>query len=342
MIRKEMIPVLLSWYRKNARDLPWRADPDAYAVYVSEIMLQQTRVEAVRDYYLRFMEELPDIHSLAQAPEDLLMKLWEGLGYYSRVRNMKKTAKILCATRGGRFPSKEEDLLALPGIGPYTAAAVASITMGQKAAAVDGNVLRVYTRLLADETEIGKAAFRSAVKRDLECVMPEDTAAFTQAWMELGALVCLPKTPHCGDCPIRDFCAGYRLGNPERYPVKLPKKARKREEKTVLLLKCEDRIALRKRKEAGLLSGLWEIPNYEGKLTEEELCSRRDKEGCTVLSMKQGITYTHVFTHREWDMVSYTAVVAEADGNYTWVTEEELADRIALPTAFAAFLRAPC
>ncbi|MBQ3864395.1 MAG: A/G-specific adenine glycosylase [Clostridia bacterium] len=338
MLSKQMMIPLLAWYRENARLLPWREDPTPYAVYVSEIMLQQTRVEAVKGYYLRFMDELPDIRSLADAPEDLLLKLWEGLGYYSRVRNMKKTAQILVREYNGQFPPTEKELLALPGIGPYTAAAVASIAFGKKAAAVDGNVLRVYTRLAADPTRIDDLSFRKKIKQEMEDQMPEETAVFTQAWMELGAMVCVPKNPRCGICPVQAFCKGYRDGNPEQYPVRSGKKEKKKEEKTVFLLCHAQHIAIHKRAEKGMLSGLWELPNTEGHLSAQEACRYLEAQGIPAVTVRQGIPYTHIFTHREWDMVSYVVETGEESPLYFWVTDEELAESYALPTAFSMFL----
>lgn len=329
---EKMTQLMLAWYAENKRDLPWRRDGSPYAVYVSEIMLQQTRVEAVKAYYLRFMDALPSVKALALAPEELLFKLWEGLGYYSRVRNMQKTARLLYEKRQGIFPKEEEELLALPGIGPYTASAIASIACGQKKAAVDGNVLRVLSRLFALEEDSTKASFRKKCKESLEKVMPEDTASFTQSWMELGALICTPRVPACSACPLSALCQAHAKGTETAFPIKPEKKKRKIQEKTVILLTCKDRVALHKREEGGLLSGLWEFPTFEGHL------SLSQAQTCFGTSLENGMENRHVFTHLVWDMISYVGKVEKPFSSYQWVTREELASLYALPSAYTPFL----
>ena len=281
-IPAEMTAPLLAWYRDNARDLPWRHTRDPYRIWVSEIMLQQTRVAAVLGYYARFLEVFPTVEALAAGDEERLLKLWEGLGYYSRARNLQKAAAEI--TMQGGFPDTREGLLALPGIGDYTASAIASAAFGRREPAVDGNVLRVMTRLTDCHEDILAQSTRQRIRAALEAVMPTEPAdirIFNQAMMELGATVCGPNTaPRCDACPVQALCLGCQRGTAEALPVKKAKKARRVEEKTVFLLMKEGRIALRKRRETGLLAGLWEFPNVEGTLDEaafDTLCARASR-----------------------------------------------------------------
>ena len=262
---------LLEWYGRNARSLPWREEPAPYRVWVSEIMLQQTRVEAVKPYFARFLAELPDVTALASAPEQQLMKLWEGLGYYSRARNLQKAARVMVEQYGGTLPADYDALLKLPGIGPYTAGAVASIAYGIPVPAVDGNVLRVVMRLTAGWEDIADPAVKRAVERRMAAILPKDRPGdFNQAMMELGATVCAPGgEPKCLVCPLNALCEGYRQGVARELPVKAKKKARRIEERTVFLLVCDGELAIRKRADSGLLAGLWELPSVEGKLNPE-------------------------------------------------------------------------
>ena len=237
---------LLPWFRENARDLPWRRDREPYHVWLSEIMLQQTRVEAVRGYYLRFLEALPTVAALAETDEGALLKLWEGLGYYSRARNLQKAARVIVSEHGGRFPEDFDAIRALPGVGPYTAGAIASICFEQPRAAVDGNVLRVLSRI----TECGEPVDLPEVRADftarLERVYPAGSCgAFTQSLMELGATVCTPRSPRCESCPCAAFCLARERGTAAALPARLPKKDKRVEERTVFLLRCGDRLGLR-------------------------------------------------------------------------------------------------
>lgn len=331
---------LLAWYRANARDLPWRHTRDPYRVWVSEIMLQQTRVAAVLGYYARFLTAFPSVEALANAPEEHLMKLWEGLGYYSRARNLQKAAKIV-AESGGRFPDTYEGLLALPGIGDYTASAIAAAAFGRREAAVDGNVLRVVTRLTDSHDDILDPKTKKAVRDQLQTIMPpepEDIRIFNQAAMELGATVCVPNgPPKCGSCPVRDLCLGRIRGTAETLPVKKPKKARKIEEKTVFLLLREGQVALRRRPDTGLLAGLWEFPNAEGTLTEETAPAAVSAWGLEPKQWKKKLTAKHIFTHVEWRMTGYTLEVA-GDGpeEFQWVDLDGL-EAHAVPSAFARY-----
>jgi A/G-specific adenine glycosylase len=330
---------LLAWFRENARDLPWRRTTDPYRVWVSEIMLQQTRVAAVLDYYRRFLEEFPSVETLAAAPEERLMKRWEGLGYYSRARNLQKAAKLV-AERGS-FPDTYEGLLALPGIGDYTASAIASASFALREAAVDGNVLRVVTRLTDCRDDILDAKTKKAVRAQVLEIMPEaevDIRIFNQATMELGATVCVPNgPPKCGGCPAKDFCLGRIRGTAETLPVKAPKKARRVEDRTVFLLLREGSIALTKRPDTGLLAGLWEFPNVAGALDEAAAPAAVTAWGLEPKAWKNKLTAKHIFTHVEWHMTGYTLeVTGDGPAEWEWVDADGLAAH-AVPSAFARY-----
>lgn len=330
---------LLAWYRENARDLPWRRTQDPYRIWVSEIMLQQTRVAAVLGYYARFLEAFPTVEALAAAPEERLMKLWEGLGYYSRARNLQKAAKLV-AERGA-FPDTYGDLLALPGIGDYTASAIASAAFGRAEAAVDGNVLRVVTRITDCHRDILAPKVKKAVRERVQAVMPEEAAdirVFNQAAMELGATVCVPNgPPRCEACPARDFCLGRIRGTAEILPVKAPKKARRVEDKTVFLLLRNGRVALRKRPDTGLLAGLWEFPNVEGALDEAAAPAAVSAWGLEPREWKNKLAARHIFTHVEWHMTGYTLEVAgDGPAEFEWVDTAGL-ETHAVPSAFARY-----
>lgn len=329
----QRIPVpLLDWYYANKRDLPWRVNPTPYRVWVSEIMLQQTRVEAARDYYLRFVRELPDTKALADCPDERLMKLWEGLGYYSRARNMKRTARILEAG-GGKFPCDEKALRALPGIGEYTAGAILSIAFGKPVPAVDGNVLRVLSRLTENPTEISEPAYKSYLKEKLAAVYPSegnDCSAFTQALMELGALVCTPRSPSCERCPLRKLCRAYAEGTTERFPV-LPEKKKKREETVfVFVIRTPEGIAVRKR-ERGVLKGMNEFPSEPAgeRTTPQEIL---DGWGMSSFKIVKSRKYSHIFTHIRWEMVCF--LVEAESAPFPVYTLEKLDREASLPTAF--------
>ena len=329
--------VLLPWYRENRRDLPWRQDREPYHVWLSEIMLQQTRVEAVRDYYLRFIRELPDVYALANCDDDRLHKLWEGLGYYSRVRNLKKAARVIVDEYGGEFPRDHGTVLALPGVGPYTAGAICSIAFELPTPAVDGNVLRVLSRLRADGESSDLPEHKRRVQRELEGIYPrENPGDFTQALMELGATLCGPNwEPRCGECPCRDFCRGRE--DWKNYPVKLPKKERRTERRTVFLLRCGDRYAIEKRPNKGLLAGLWQFPNASGMLEPQEAVQWAQDRGLKPRDVTAQLERSHIFTHIRWDMRGYILRVDEPAEEFVWKTLEEIDAEAALPTAFRQF-----
>ena len=317
------------WYEKGHRSLPWRETKEPYHIWLSEIMLQQTRVEAVKGYYTRFLNQLPTIESLANADDELLHKLWEGLGYYSRVRNLKKAAQVIMDQFGGAFPQTHEDILKLPGIGPYTAGAIGSIAFNLKTPAVDGNVLRVMARLGADERPVDTPAFKKEVTEALAAVYPEHAGSFTQGLMELGATVCGPdKAPQCEICPCKDFCKGQNIAH--RLPVRLPKKERRVEEKTVLILSCNGKLAFRKRPEEGLLAGLWELPNFEGKLQLQQVLDQLTN----VENIEKTVHKKHIFTHIQWNMTGFYISLNAEDPRFSWLPPETPA----LPTAFKQFL----
>jgi len=335
----EKLPAaLLPWYEKNKRDLPWRGDKEPYRVWLSEIMLQQTRVEAVKGYYSRFLAALPNVESLANCDDDALHKLWEGLGYYSRVRNLKKCAQTVIDQFGGRFPEEYEKVLKLPGIGEYTAGAVCSICFDRPTPAVDGNVLRVVSRLTRDETPIDSPAYKTYVRRELEKVYPAQAGDFTQALMELGATVCGPnRKPDCYSCPCKDFCESAKMGDTDRFPVKLPKKAKREEDKTVFILSCDGKYALEKRAAKGLLAGLWQFPNCAGKLETADALQWVRRWDIHPRELQRQVERNHIFTHIRWNMRGIYMEVAECAGDFVWMTAEQVEKDAALPTAFRQF-----
>ena len=336
----EALPVrLLPWYRENARDLPWRLDHDPYRVWVSEIMLQQTRVEAVIGYYARFMAAFPTVNALADADEAQVLKLWEGLGYYSRARNLQKAAKAIVEEHDGVFPDTAQVLLKLPGIGAYTAGAVASICFEKPSAAVDGNVLRIITRMTADGRAIDRQAVKKEIGERLETVYPEKACGdFTQALMELGACVCTPKSPKCENCPMQDLCRAHAMGKETYYPVKQTKAKQRIEKRTVFLLCCEEQYAVCRREETGLLAGLWQFPNESGTLSAEEAVAWAGDRGAVPADLIKAVERVHVFTHIRWEMTGYLIACREKCPPFAWASREELENKYTLPTAFRMFL----
>ena len=334
-VLRRLSGALLPWYQQNQRDLPWRQDRDPYHIWVSEIMLQQTRVEAVKGYYTRFLAALPTVAALAEADDALLYKLWEGIGYYSRVRNLKKAARVIMDTHGGIFPATHQQVLALPGIGDYTAGAICSIAFGQRTPAVDGNVLRLISRLQADDTPIDLPQRKREVQALLSAVYPEAAGDFTQALMELGATICGPnRAPDCVHCPCQDFCQGYARGVAGQLPVKSPKKGRRLEEKTLFLLRCGDRYALQKRPDKGLLAGMWQLPEVMQLLEADRALQALD---LPVREIYRQLDRNHIFTHIEWKMRCFYLEVWSEDQKYQWFTAEEIEKTTALPTAYRQF-----
>ena len=337
-ILSQLPQVLPPWYGQCARDLPWRHTHDPYRIWVSEIMLQQTRVEAVKGYYTRFLTKLPTVQALARCDDDALHKLWEGLGYYSRVRNLKKAAQVVVTEYGGVFPKAHDQILALPGIGPYTAGAIASIAFDAPTPAVDGNVLRLVSRLTDDPSPIDAPATKAKVTQALAEIYPREAGLFTQALMELGATLCGPnRAPECGQCPCRDFCLGFSRGSAQALPVKAPKKEKRTEEKTVFLLSCQGFYALHRREHTGLLAGLWEFPNVSGALSAEEALRQMEQWQLEPRELKKIIHRKHIFTHIVWEMEGVYAEINRKDSRFVWMTAEQLEGEAALPTAFRQF-----
>ena len=336
---------LIDWYGRNARHLPWREDPSPYHVWVSEIMLQQTRVETVKPYYTRFMSALPDVPDLASCPEDRLMKLWEGLGYYSRARNMRRAALQMMELYQGKVPADFNLLMSLPGIGSYTAGAVASIAFGIPVPAVDGNVLRVVSRLLEKRDDILLAQVKRDMEKTLRRVIPEEQpGAFNQALMDLGALVCLPSCePLCAGCPLREFCACCANGTVNEIPVRKKSRPRRTENRTIILLRDHDRILLYRRPESGLLAGLYEPLNLEGDLSETEAARFLERSGFLLQSLRKLSPTKHIFTHIEWKMNGYLAdvILPPSSGlppSAVICGAGHTAGAYAVPAAFSAFM----
>ncbi len=341
---REAVEPVIQWYRENHRDLPWRNTRDPYRIWVSEIMLQQTRVEAVKRYYERFLSELPTVKELAEVPEDRLMKLWEGLGYYNRARNMQKAARQVMEEYQGEFPHTYDTIRSLAGIGNYTAGAVSSFAFGIPKPAVDGNVLRVLSRILASEEDIMKAGVRSWMERAVEEVIPEQNASdFNQGLIELGALVCVPNgDPRCRECPAAGLCLAREKGIQTRLPVKAKAKARRIEKRTVLIFRDARGVAIRKRPSRGLLAGLYELPNVEGHLTGRQAADYGKSIGLMPVRVRKLEEAKHIFSHVEWHMIGYEMLVDELEkscgAEMIFAKKEELETVYSIPSAFESYM----
>ena len=341
----EIVQPLISWYRQNKRILPWRDQKNAYYTWVSEIMLQQTRVEAVKPYFLRFIGELPDVKALAECPEEKLMKLWEGLGYYNRVRNMQIAAQTVVSEYSGVLPASYEELLALKGIGSYTAGAIASIAYDIPVPAVDGNVLRVFSRITEDRQDIMKQSVRSQVEEKLLGIMPKEAPGdFNQALMELGAVVCVPNGPaRCTECPVAAFCRAYHHGTVDELPVKAPKKKRTIENRTVLVIQDGERTAIHKRPQEGLLAGLYELPNVEGHLSMDEALQKVKEMNLEPLHIEPLPEAKHIFSHIEWRMTGYRIRVSSLEerkeSSFIFTEKKQSEKQYAIPSAFRAYIK---
>lgn len=341
---KKIAKPLLTWYDSGHRDLPWRQNKEAYRIWVSEIMLQQTRVEAVIPYYHRFLQNFPDIASLSAAPEDKLLKCWEGLGYYSRVRNMQKAAITVMEEYNGQMPDTWEKLQKLSGIGSYTAGAIASIAFNRPVPAVDGNVLRVLSRLRMDGEYITLPAVKKRVEAELLEVMPKDRPGdFNQALMELGATVCIPNgEPKCSICPWNFLCMAKENDCISEYPKREEKKKRTIEKKTVLILKEGDNVAIQKRPSKGLLAGLYQFPMMEGHLEESEVIANLKENGMMAVRIEKLPAATHIFSHKEWHMIGYAIRVDELEtrkkqDKILFVHPNETQENYPIPSAFTAY-----
>ena len=339
---KDIAQPLLIWYRENARDLPWRKQITPYRVWVSEIMLQQTRVEAVKPYFERFMRELPSVQSLAEAEQEKLLKLWEGLGYYSRARNLQKAARQVCELYSGELPADYGELQKLCGIGAYTAGAIASIAYGIPVPAVDGNVMRVWARLTGCEQDILQPAVQKAAREDVAAVIPAQHAGeFTQALIELGATVCVPAgEARCDACPLQAFCTALAEDKTDALPVRAKAKPRKIEKKTVLILWDGARVVLHKRPYTGLLAGMYEFYQTEGSMTAEQVAEHVQALGLEVMQIDQPIKAKHIFTHLEWHMTGYPVRVRSTQpvsDKMTCATLQELGGTYPVPSAHRVF-----
>lgn len=331
---REIVQPIVSWHRAHKRDLPWRADPSPYHTWLSEIMLQQTRIEAVIPYYYRFLQELPTIEDLANAPEERLLKLWEGLGYYSRARNLKKAAQKVMEEYGGSLPVSVKELRSLPGIGDYTAGAIASMSFGLPEPAVDGNVLRVFTRITGDTGDITQIAVKKRITDALRKIYPSgaDAGDFTEGLMELGETLCIPNgTPRCDACPVCEFCVAHNKKITHELPVKTEKKQRKIQQKTVFVLECDGKFALQQRPSKGLLAGMWELPNSDQD-TKGECPYSLD-----VIKTQALENAVHIFTHVEWHMQGMYCKCASQSSQFVWATPQEIIHEKALPVAFRVY-----
>ncbi len=340
---EQIVKPLLLWYDGHARVLPWREDNSPYRVWVSEIMLQQTRVEAVKPFFERFVKSLPDVQALADCPEDQLLKLWEGLGYYNRARNMQKAARIIVQEYEGEFPADYETLLSLPGIGHYTAGAIGSIAFGIRMPAVDGNVLRVLSRVKASYEDILRQSVKTAMEQEVRKIIPEDRAGdFNQALIEVGAVVCVPNgKAKCGECPLAFCCKAKAQNIVEELPKKKAKKKRRMEDKTVLVLREGSRVAIRKRPSKGLLAGLYELPNLAGHLSEDEVLERIRAWGLSPIRILPLAGAKHIFSHVEWRMTGYAVSLEESENmdqnGMFFIEARETEARYPIPAAFAAY-----
>lgn len=330
---------LLDWYKENKRDLPWRNTKNAYYIWISEIMLQQTRVEAVKIYYERFTKRLPTLKDLAEIKEDELLKLWEGLGYYSRVRNMQKTAKILIEKGYYSLPSNYEELIELPGIGTYTAGAILSIAYDKPSIAIDGNVYRVLSRYYLINESISKASTYSIFEKYMKKILPQENAGdFTQSFMDLGSSICTPKSPKCPQCPLQEECLAKKKNTMELYPIKDKKKEQKIEERTIYIYLYKDKIAIQKRKSTGLLASMYEFPNTLETPSTIDIENNLIEQGISYQSVTEIGESKHIFSHIIWYMKGIQIILNDQIENYIWVTKEELETNYSIPSAFSYYL----
>ena len=339
----KIVEPLIEWYEENHRILPWRASKNPYYIWISEIMLQQTRVDTVIPYYERFLRRFPDVAALAAAPEQELLKMWEGLGYYNRVRNMQKAAVQIVELYNGQMPQDYEQIKGLSGIGNYTAGAISSFAFGIPKPAVDGNVLRVISRFHASYEDIMKASTRKNIEEEIERVIPENAASdFNQGLIELGAIVCVPNgEPKCDICPIAKLCKANQKSVQMELPVKKKAKDRRIEKRTILIIKDEEKIAIQKRPEKGLLAGLYEFPNLEGYLTRKQLIEYTKSIGMMPVRIKKLENAKHIFSHVEWHMTGYAISLEETENmdqeGLLFVDVKETEEHYPIPAAFAAY-----
>lgn len=335
-----IVEPIVEWYQKEEKNLPWKQDKEPYHIWISEIMLQQTRIEAVKKYYERFMEELPTVTDLAKIEEEKLLKLWEGLGYYSRARNLKKAAEIIVKEYNGIVPRKYEKLIKLPGIGEYTAGAIASICNNEKVTAVDGNVLRVISRVIGSKENVLLPETKKKITEIVQDILPSESGDFNEGIMEIGEKICLPNgTPLCEKCPISQYCYAKENNLIKEIPVRIKDTKRKIEDKIVFVIKTkEGKVAIRKRANKGLLANLYELPNVNGALGEKSIESIIKDWNLELVEINQGKDKKHIFTHIEWHMKHYQVIVENENKEFIWISQEKLNNEYPLPTAFAKFL----
>lgn len=336
-LSKIVIP-LVEWYKENARMLPWRETKNPYTIWLSEIMLQQTKIEAVKKYYARFIKELPTIEQLAKVEEEKLLKLWEGLGYYNRARNLKKAAIQIQENYEGKMPTTYEELLTLAGIGEYTAGAIASIAYDEKVPAVDGNVLRVISRIKASKKDVLLLNTKKEITEELKNIMPKEAGMFNEGLMELGERICIPNgQPLCSSCPIKEYCLAYNKGLTDEIPVRIKQVKRRKEQKTVLVCKWKNTVAIRKRIQIGLLANMYEFPNIEGFKKISQVREVLKQWNLNVVAIEKIGKFKHIFSHVEWEMLGYRITVEQKNKDFIWVNQKELQQRYAIPTAFEKF-----
>ena len=330
---------LLEWHDENARALPWKGETDPYRIWISEIMLQQTRTETVSGYYHAFLEEFPDVYALAEASEERLFKKWEGLGYYSRARNLHKAAKRIVSEYGGKLPDTAGELMKLPGIGDYTAGAIASIAFGRREPAMDGNAVRVISRVVCERGCVGEAKVKRALKEACASLMTgERCGDFNQAMMGLGNMVCVPVNPRCEGCPVKAFCQARRLGAQKELPNLPPKPEKRNLSVGVALVFSGNRVLLVKRPEEGLLAGMWAFPSFEGARGEKDVREALLEMGVETGKGQKIEDAEHVFTHRVWKMKGwrFEAERLPEDERFRPADRNGLRE-IALPTAYRVY-----
>ena len=339
---KEYATKIVNWYEQNKRFLPWRESQTPYHVWISEIMLQQTRIEAVKKYYQRFIQEIPDIQTLANVDDDKLLKLWEGLGYYSRAKNLKKAAMQIMNEYQGTFPTTYVEILKLPGIGEYTASAIASICFGEKQITIDGNVLRIYARINNDNRPIDDIRVKNNIREELLKIVPDASGSFNQGLMEIGETICLPKgEPKCHICPLKEICEANHKRTYQSLPVKLPKKEKKEEYYTIILFHFQEKYAIYKRSNETLLNNLWSFPTITSNKSALELKEYLKENKIAYKRIIPSITNCHIFTHKKWQMISYLVELESINNleNYQFASLEELIKNYCIPSAYQPFLK---
>lgn len=337
-LMKQMREPIIDWYQKNKRELPWRKEKNSYHIWLSEIMLQQTRIEAVKQYYERFLNQIPTIQVLAEVEEEKLLKLWEGLGYYNRARNLKKAAQVIQEKYDGKMPRCYKELVTLPGIGEYTAGAISSIAYDEPVPAVDGNVLRVVSRVVGSKRDVLENKTKKEFTQKLQEIMPKQAGDFNEGLMELGELICIPNgEPLCQKCPLKEICIAKKEDLTDVIPVRNQKIKRKKEQKTVFLLEFEGKIAIRKREKTGLLANMYEFPNIDKKVKENEIEQIIQNWKLRGNQIEEIGTHHHIFSHVEWDMIGYKMQVNSRNTEFIWVRKEEILKKYPIPGAFIPF-----